>query len=136
MLTIKQRKLIKGVVEGKSGTQAAIEAGYSPKSAGVTACHTIKKYKETLTKAMERAGIDSKKLAEIGKDGIEQEDRNIRHKYYETILKIRGDYAPEKHEVKLDDYSNLREEELDERIRRIEEAENRIDKGKGKTALS
>ena len=42
-LTYKERVLIKGVICGKTQTQAAIDAGYSKRSAAVLACKTLKK---------------------------------------------------------------------------------------------
>lgn len=63
-LTTKQKKFVKAVASGKSGTEAAIKAGYSKKVAGVQACENLKKpnIQEALEKeidsAAKKAGVD------------------------------------------------------------------------------
>ena len=58
-LTTKQRKLIKGVVEGKTQKQAAIDAGYSEKSAETIASQQLAKeqVKATIQDLMEHMGL-------------------------------------------------------------------------------
>lgn len=69
-LTVKEQKLIKGVAAGKSQTQAAKDAGYSPKSAHEIASKTLKKVdvQEALQQALVKHGIDlDSAIAPIGK---------------------------------------------------------------------
>lgn len=58
-LTTKQRKLIKGVIEGKTQKQAAIDAGYSEGSAETTASKTLAKeqVKASIQDLMEHMGL-------------------------------------------------------------------------------
>lgn len=63
-LTAKQKKFVKAVASGKSGTEAAIKAGYSKKTAYSIANQNLKKLevKEALEKeidsAAKKAGVD------------------------------------------------------------------------------
>lgn len=69
-LTVKETKLIKGVVAGKSQAQAAIAAGYSPKAARVVASQTLSKpnVQEALHAALVKHGITlDQAIAPIGK---------------------------------------------------------------------
>ena len=69
-LTVKETKLVKGIVAGKSQTQAAIDAGYSPRSAHEIASKTLKKVdvKEALDMALRKHGITlDTAIAPIGK---------------------------------------------------------------------
>ena len=69
-LTVKEQKLVKGIAQGKSQTQAAKDAGYSHRSATVIASEALTKpnVKEALAIALERNGITlDKALAPIGK---------------------------------------------------------------------
>lgn len=107
-ITVKQRRYIKGVVEGKSKYQAAIDAGYSPNTAKVPSLNIEKlSVKEELNKALERSGLtiqritdkvsegmEAKKTFVIGKDGegtfVETPDHAVQHKYVETAIKLHG----------------------------------------------
>ena len=66
-LNPQRRKLLKGIVAGKTGKQAAIDAGYSPRSAEVLASRIVKepKVKRTLLALMEKAGLSDKRLLEV-----------------------------------------------------------------------
>jgi phage terminase small subunit len=69
-LTVKEQKLIKGIAAGKSQTQAAKDAGYSPKSAHVIATNTLNKVnvQEALQVALTKHGITlDTAIAPIGK---------------------------------------------------------------------
>jgi DNA-binding CsgD family transcriptional regulator len=106
-LTLKERKLIKGIVAGKSQTQSAVDAGYSVRSAAALATHTLKKVnvRNALLAAMQKAGITDEALADKMREGMDAQtdkdrpDHAIRHRFLETALKVRGDFAPEKHLV-------------------------------------
>jgi len=72
-LTIKQRKLVKGIADGKTQKQAALEAGYSPKNADNIASHELKKTQVSaaIQDLMEELGLDDKSLLRIHKDMLE-----------------------------------------------------------------
>jgi phage terminase small subunit len=64
-LTAKQRKLIKGIAEGKTQRQAAIDAGYSRHSADAIASRVVKKshVSEALTATLDRVGCTDERIA-------------------------------------------------------------------------
>jgi hypothetical protein len=72
-LTIKQKKLVKGVVAGKTQKQAAIDAGYSPKHAESAASHELNKaqVKATLQSLMAKHGLDDASLLKVHADMIQ-----------------------------------------------------------------
>lgn len=74
-LTVKQAKLVKGIVEGKSQQQAAVEAGYgnTPESAAVIATETLKNVnvQEALQVALAEQGITLEKIVKPIADGLE-----------------------------------------------------------------
>jgi hypothetical protein len=119
-LTVKQAKLINGIIAGKTKRQAAKDAGYSgnPESLSAGASQVLKKVnvQEAMMEAMTRAGIDADLLAGTIKRGLtatkgvivrdpgavdsdesansafyeEVPDHAIRHRFLETSLKIAG----------------------------------------------
>lgn len=119
-LTVKQKKLIKGVVEGKSQKQAAIDAGYSPTHAESAASHELNKtqVKATLQELMESHGLDDASLLKVhaemiqatkvisavgGKDAgaasmdfIDVPDWQARAKGVEMAYKLRGAFIEKK----------------------------------------
>lgn len=125
-LTTKQRKLIKGIAEGKTQKKAAIDAGYSAKSAESIASQELNKttVKATLLELMEKHGLDDESLlrthAEMiqatkvvsaigGKDAgagsvdfIDVPDWQARGKGLEMAYKITGKFI-EKKEVTFPD---------------------------------
>jgi hypothetical protein len=102
-LTIRQRRFVQAMVDPttKSASEAAIKAGYSEKGAGVEATRALRNatVRTALVEAMREAGIDEARLSGVMSAGLDIKDPNARHKYLETILKVRGDFAPEKHQV-------------------------------------
>lgn len=72
-LTVKQRKLVKGIAEGKTKRQAAIDAGYSPDSAGPLATETLRNpnVRDAFLTAMEKAGVTDEKLNQVMREGLE-----------------------------------------------------------------
>ena len=58
-LTTRERKLIKGVAEGKGRQRAAIDAGYPPKSAHAAATRALKsvKMQSAMDKLMDKVGL-------------------------------------------------------------------------------
>lgn len=71
-LNPQRRKLIKGIAEGKTGKQAAIEAGYSPRSAECLASRIVKEpaVKSALEKLMDRVGLSDSKVFKAHADLI------------------------------------------------------------------
>lgn len=73
-LTVKQAKLVKGIVEGKSQQQAAVEAGYgtTPESAAVIATETLKNVnvQEALQVALADQGITLEAIVKPIADGL------------------------------------------------------------------
>ena len=63
-LTARERKLIAGVAKGKSKTQAAKDAGYSPRSAGELGSRALKKVevRTALEILMDKAGLSDAKV--------------------------------------------------------------------------
>jgi hypothetical protein len=62
----RKKKLIKGISEGKTQRQAAIDAGYSPKTADSQASQILKEPKviATIQDMMDKAGLSNEKLLE------------------------------------------------------------------------
>lgn len=105
--SIKERKLIAGVLEGKPVSTAAREAGYGDHYSDSQIRHTINKprVQKALVRAMEMAGIDDESLARLIKKGLyakkavyhqgveiaREADPYARHQYIRTALEIRGD---------------------------------------------
>lgn len=63
---VNRKKFVKALVSGKTKQQAAIEAGYSPKTAASQASHLLKnsQIKSDLQKALEKAGLTDSRLAQ------------------------------------------------------------------------
>lgn len=106
-VSVKERKLINGVIKGKGITQSAKDAGYSPHSASAIGCRVLQKpaVQSALIQAMEKAGITDDKIAETLKDAMDAEiptklgsipDFNSRLKAVDISIKVKGGYAPDK----------------------------------------
>lgn len=80
-LTVKQTKFIKGVAQGKTKRQSAIDAGYkgTPETISVVASETLRKpnVQEALQKEMVRQGITIEKIIKPIKDGLDAEKVHI-----------------------------------------------------------
>ena len=101
-LTTKQRKLIKGVAEGKTQKQAAIDAGYSPNSAESIASQELNKttVKATLLELMEVHGLDDASLLKVHSEMIqatrgeeEAPDWQARGKGIEMAYRLKGAFT-------------------------------------------
>ena len=101
--TPKQLKVLKGVIEGKTQTQAALDAGYSPSRAAQTGHEIVRKRKDVYLKLFEDKGGTDEKLAETHVDGLNalkrtehgvDKDYSTRHKYLESAYKLKGYEAP------------------------------------------
>jgi len=97
-LSIKQRKALKGVFEGKSKKQAGLEAGFSEKYAiqGVNHALEIASGNQDFVKAMEKQGITSDRLAEVLSEGLaaknpfrpKQKDFKVIHSFWQDAVRI------------------------------------------------
>lgn len=94
-LTVKEAKLVKGVVQGKPKYKAAVEAGYSPKSARSIATETLKKpnIQEALQAEMMKQGITLEKIIKPIKDGLEAEKVHIVGNGDQAMAEITPDHA-------------------------------------------
>lgn len=75
-MTVKQRKFVKGKLEGKSDQAAALGANYSPMTARV-AGNKIAKHPDVIAafqRAMKKAGITDELLATRMKEGIDAQE--------------------------------------------------------------
>jgi len=129
-LTIREKRLIKGVVSGLTGAEAARRAGYSAKSASQLASETLAKPKvqSALLAAMEKAGITDDRIAQVMDEGlkanrvvsarvtnkdaevdtddfIEVPDHAVRHKFLETAIDVKGAKAAK--QVQLSGFDDL-----------------------------
>lgn len=119
-LTAKQAKLVKGLAQGKTKTQAGIDAGYSEKSVGPIVNETLRNpnVQDALKDLMDRMGLGDEQLLQTLKEGlkadrvisaiagheanggttdfIEVPDHFIRQKFLDTAFKLRGSYAAQK----------------------------------------
>ena len=106
-MTIKERRLIQGVVAGKSQTQAAIAAGYSPRSANEQASRALAKdnVRSSLERLMDREGLTERKLLQPIKEGMAAKalyqgletpapDHMSRLRSTEMAWKLRGKLLP------------------------------------------
>ena len=106
----KQKKFVKKVIEtGHKIRRATDLAGYEPGYG----YHLMKqpKIQNEIQLALERAGLTDDSLADGIKEGqkatyVKKDkgkayaDYHARHKYFDMHVKIKGGYAPEKHEIK------------------------------------
>ena len=94
-LTVKEAKLVKGVVQGKPKYKAAVEAGYSEKSARSIATETLKKpnIQEALQAELAKQGITLEKIIKPIKDGLEAEKVHIVGNGDQAMAEITPDHA-------------------------------------------
>ena len=82
----KQRRVLRGVVEGKTVTQAAIDAGYSPGSANVSGSRALHQTRSLLTEELSRVGLGLDQLAVQIKRGIDGSDLGKHDAYVKLAL--------------------------------------------------
>lgn len=96
-LTIKEAKLVKGIVEGKTKRQAAIEAynTKSPETASVVASNVLKKVnvQEALQEALEKAGLTPSKVVDVVKEGMEAQRLVIVGNGEEAMADLQPDHS-------------------------------------------
>lgn len=124
-LTRKQEKLVEGIIAGKSGAQAARDAGYSPdkpENARQSAYQALKEIAGRLREVMDGRGLTLDQIIDIYLhplleaeetkffpwrrtvrrkteqiiDGVEVVNLMIKATGLDIAFKLRGDYAPKK----------------------------------------
>jgi hypothetical protein len=110
-LTLKQRKFVRGYLQGKPLVQAATEAGYAPSTAarGATELLRSEKVRTTIQVALEKAGVTDELLATTIREGmaaqkashlvhegeiktVEAVDWHARHRFVDTALRLKNAY--------------------------------------------
>lgn len=88
--TIKQRKLMRGVIAGKTITQAAKDAGYPARSAHVAGSQELKKLRAAMPAELDRAGLGLGQMAREIKRGIDKGDIGKHDAYLKLALQCHG----------------------------------------------
>lgn len=86
--TIKQKKFFKYVMVAKSFAEAAREAGYSPKSARVSAYKNITKYNDFFINLFLEAEIDIDTIGQNLKKGLQSDNDAVRFRYTKLALDL------------------------------------------------
>jgi phage terminase small subunit len=99
-LSIKDRKTVKGIINGKPVSKAMIEAGYAETTAHGKCSEKLKELQITLQALMDQKGLSDDKLLDVLEAGLEAvregarstllTDYGTRHRYLETALKLKG----------------------------------------------
>jgi len=86
--TIRQKKFFKYVMTAKSFADAARSAGYSEKSARISAHKNITKYNDFFINLFQEADIDVDTLALNLKNGLNSADESVRFRYTKLALDL------------------------------------------------
>jgi len=108
-LTMRQKKFVKKFIETGNQAKAASLAGYAQPGEG-SYLTKQPKIQTSIQKALDDAGLTDVKVADLLKDGTKAyyvkkdggrkyPDFHARDKSVDKIIKIKGGYAPEKHEI-------------------------------------
>jgi len=109
---IRQRKLIKGIIEGKSAPEAGKDAGYKSRRASYQALKspTVSKW---VSRSYKRMGLSDDKITKPLRDALEAicfdkfgnqlPDHAIRLKVQELSIKLMGAYPAEKHQLEVNE---------------------------------
>ena len=118
-LSIREKRLIKAKIEGKSNKQAMLEAGYAESTAMHKASAKIAELAPTIQDLMDQHGLTDDRLIEVLEDGlnakkviscnviapsgngmkdadsmtkdfVDVEDHAVRYRYLEAALKLKG----------------------------------------------
>lgn len=102
-LTVKEQKLVQGVAMGKSQTQAAIDAGYSPKTAAVIASENLKKpnLQEALQAALIKHGITPDRTIQRVSEALDAEKVAIVGNGEQAMAEITPDHTTRLQAVKI-----------------------------------
>jgi Terminase small subunit len=119
-LTIKEKKIVKGLVSGMTAKDSLISAGYSESTALARGKDIIGKERiqRAILQAMAKLGLDEdyligkhkelmdcQKVVPIGAgDYVETVDGQTQVKALELAYKLRGDFSPELHAVVTETY--------------------------------
>ena len=107
-VTVQQRKLIKGLIDGQTLTQAALDAKYgngtNPRSAVAAACATLKliNVQKEFNDALEANGISMDSLAKEAKAGLENKDYGKHDSYLKLMLQAKGVLKDQKSDTQQD----------------------------------
>lgn len=135
----KHKKVIKNLSEniGKSTTEAMKEAGYSEsyaKSGHITKTKTWKNtiadlFPEDLITKAHKAALNAKVVVKfrLAAEETKLPDHDTILKAVDMAYKLRGDYAPEKHQ-NVNPYSEMDDDELDAEIQRMQAELNLAEK--------
>ena len=131
-LTIKQRKFIKEFIKSGNATESAKEAGYKGNNQTLRVMGnklvTNDNIQLDISAALEKQKINDEYLVEKIKDGLnankkDEADYAIRHRFQETVHKLRGDFAPDKSLVNIESEDI---KSLTESMRAIAEGRNAV----------
>jgi hypothetical protein len=94
-LNVRDKKTIKGILEGKSTRRAMIDAGFSENTANAKSGEKLERLAPTITKILEKQGITDDLLAKTLLNSLKANkydlaDHPIRLKAGELALKIKG----------------------------------------------
>lgn len=88
-LTVKQKKFVKAIASGKSGLQAAITAGYSKRSAKVTASRTLTR--ANVQVALEKEIDSAAKKAGVSPEWVYKSLKHLHDFNSQVVSKDDGD---------------------------------------------
>lgn len=102
-LTVKEQKLIKGIVEGKPKYRAAIDAGYSPKTAPTIASQTLKKVnvQEALDIALRKHNITPDRTIQRVSEALDAEKVTIVGNGEQAMAEVTPDHGTRLSAVKI-----------------------------------
>lgn len=109
-LNRKHKKFVKALAKTGDARRSADLAGYEDPTYGAF-LQRQPHIQTALQQALEKEDLNDDKVATEIKDGLKAmyvkkdggtkyTDHHARHKYLDTLIKIKGGYAPEKHEIK------------------------------------
>src|SRR3990167_5451634 len=116
-MTLKQRKLAQAYLKTGNKTQAALMAGYSPKSARVLGPRELLKVAPQLNRLMDRAGLSEKQLLEPIRNGLKAQavfqgeegsapDHANRLRSSELAWKLRGHLRPNADDERSEEHTS------------------------------
>ena len=102
-LTVKEAKLVKGIAEGKPKYKAAIDAGYSPKTAPTIASQTLKKVnvQEALQVALQKHNITPDRTIQRVSEALDAEKVAIVGNGDQAMAEITPDHGTRLSAVKI-----------------------------------
>jgi hypothetical protein len=105
-LNVREARLVRGLLEGLTPTEAMVAAGYSRSTAEARPLSVVGKsrVREALRSAMDRQGLTAERLAKTIKAGLdatrkvvvgsqvfEEPDHATRHRFLQTAVRLRGE---------------------------------------------